>query len=162
MTRKKQHGSVQAERISDREKQGLFFSWSTKLDYANVFMSHFPPAALAGIVLLTAALFPFESFPDIPCPFCRLFGLPCPFCGFTRSFRAMAAGDPGLALGNCPLACLLYVVTMLVFAFNTAGLITGIRLYPAKQITTVRPGTIFLGFILLAINWNYRILTGLT
>jgi hypothetical protein len=106
----------------------------------------------------------FRHLPSMPCTFLWLTGYPCPFCGFTRSFWAMTLGDWAFAFQNSPLACLVYVMAALVFAWNATGLLLGLRLERGKFLR-LRPGrgrwTIGSLTLLVLLNWAYRLILGL-
>lgn len=132
--------------------------------YRGVLARHLPAALIAGVVLLAAAVLPLDKIPYTICAFLRLTGYPCPTCGMTRGFVAMAHGQWPAVLHMCPLAALLYAVTALVFAVNTAALLCGVRLTPGHGFKRrARTWLILLCFfgLLIMFNWLYRLILGL-
>lgn len=141
-----------------------FLSWTRPRSYWDAVGLHLPLALLTGIALLLSSCDKCGFLPLKHCTFLWLTGYPCPFCGFTRSFRAIAHGDWVYAIQNCPLACLLYIVVAVVFAWNMAGLILGVKIMRGRLLR-LRPGTggraaCFVG-ILVILNWAYRLSLGL-
>jgi len=141
-----------------------FFSWSRPRSYWDVVGLHLPLALVPGISLLLAHFGRSDFMPLKQCTFLRLTGYPCPFCGFTRSFFAVARGDWVFALHNCPLACLLYLFVLVVFAWNMTGLILGVKIKRGRLLS-LKPGTgrwaAFIIGILFIVNWAYRLSLGL-
>ena len=139
-------------------------TWNRPCSYWDVVGRHLPLALLSGIPLALANCLPINLLPLRPCTFLRLTHYPCPFCGFTRSFWAMAQGDWSFAFYNAPLACLLYVVASVVFAWNAIGLLMGVQIslgrFPRRRAGGVRWGLILVTS-LLVINWAYRLALGL-
>ena len=133
--------------------------------YWTVAVYHLPLAILSGIALLLPYAAAVDSLPLIPCTFLYLTGWPCPLCGFTRSFWAIANGQWGFALANCPLALGVYLCTALLFLWNAAALAFGVVLLrgPRLQCAPARrrkiAGVVLLLFLL---NWIYRLAAGLT
>ena len=76
----------------------------------------------------------------------------------------MARGDWVFALHNCPLACLLYLFVLVVFAWNMTGLILGVKIKRGRLLS-LKPGTgrwaAFIIGILFIVNWAYRLSLGL-
>jgi hypothetical protein len=76
----------------------------------------------------------------------------------------MAGGDWAFALRNCPLACVLYMGTAILFAWNMVGLLLGFRiargrfLKPGRRLAPWMFGAISMLFVL---NWAYRLVLGL-
>ncbi|MFW0787198.1 DUF2752 domain-containing protein [Gordonia sp. CPCC 206044] len=62
--------------------------------------------------------------PDV-CPFRRLTGLPCPGCGLTRSWVAMAHGDPAAAFGFNAFGPLVMVLAVVVTIAAVHAVVTG-------------------------------------
>lgn len=141
-----------------------FFSWTRPCSYWDVVGLHLPFALVTGIALFLSEWVSCDIVPIKQCTFLWLTGYPCPFCGFTRSFWAMAGGDWSFAIHNCPLACLVYAGVALVFAWNTTGLLLGIRITRGRFLR-LRPGlgrrAIFLVTVLFVLNWAYRLSLGL-
>jgi len=152
------------EKVLGREKCTPFFSWSRPHSYWDVVGAHLPLALVTGIVLLLPHLVSCYLLPLKQCTFLELTGYPCPFCGFTRSFWAIAEGEWTLALNNSPLACLMYIAVVLVFAWNVAGLLMGVKI-ARGQFMRLSPEMarliIIILIILLILNWAYRLSLGL-
>ena len=141
-----------------------FLTWTRPRSYWVVIGLHLPLALVTGIALVLANFGKCDFLPLKQCTFLWLTGYPCPFCGFTRSFWAMANGDWVFASQNCPLACLLYIVVLFVFAWNVTGLLLGYKIMRGPLLR-LRPGTgrraaCFVG-ILVVLNWIYRLSLGL-
>ena len=146
------------------EPPPALFSWTRPVHYLDVVGAHLPLVLVTGIPLLLSRWVPCDFLPLKECTFLHLTGYPCPFCGFTRSFWGMAEGNWGFAVNNCPLCCLIYVLSILVFAWNMAALVLGIRItrgrflqcrsYGVKWVTGIAG-------ILLILNWVYRLSFGL-
>ncbi len=146
-------------------KEGYVLCWIRPRSYWDVVCVHLPLALVAGIPLLLSFLAPLGLSPLKPCTLMKLAGYPCPFCGFTRSFSAMAYGDWTFALQNSPLACLVYVVAAIAFAWNITALLLGVRLARGQLLRltpTLTRWLIILCGILLLLNWTYRIGLGLS
>lgn len=141
-----------------------FLSWIRPRSYWDVVGLHLPLALVTGIALLSAHFGRSGFMPLKKCTFLWLTGYPCPFCGFTRSFCALARGDWVFAVYNCPLACLLYIVVLVVFAWNMTGLLLGVRIRRGRLLR-LRPGTgrrtVFFVCVLVIMNWAYRLSMGL-
>ncbi len=139
-------------------------SWSRPHSYWDVVGTHLPIAFITGLALLIPNLVSHDLLPLKKCTLLGLTGYPCPFCGFTRSFWAMSAGDWTFALYNCPLACLLFITTELLFAWNITGLLMGLKLSRGRflRLNSVRSSWVVgISGILLALNWAYRLNLGL-
>ena len=122
-------------------------------------------ALTTGIPLLLSFLVPINRFVLFECPFLNLTGLPGPFCGFTRSIRAISAGDWAYATANCPLAWLLYAILICGFAWNAVRMLPGLRMtmpwiLSLTRVQANRAVGIVLALVLL--NWMYRLCLGLT
>ena len=141
-----------------------FLSLTRPRSYWDVVGAHFPLALVTGIVLFVSRWIPGNLLPLRPCTFLQLTGYPCPFCGFTRSFQAMSHGDWVSALYNSPIACLVYVAVVLVFAWNAAGLLLGVKI-SRNRFLRLKAGRARWGIaifsVLLALNWAYRLGLGL-
>lgn len=126
--------------------------------------AHFPFALVTGIPLFLSHWVPLTLLPLKACTFLHFTGYPGPFCGFTRSFWAMAEGNLVFAIQNSPLACVLYIVTALLFAWHSAGLLIGVKL-TRGQFLKLSPGQArwagVLIIILFFLNWGYRLGLGL-
>jgi hypothetical protein len=139
--------------------------WRRPRSYWSVVVYHLPLAVLTGVALILPYAAAMDQLPLIPCTFRHLTGWPCPLCGFTRSFWAIATGQWGFALYNCPLALGVWLCTALVFLWNAAAMIFGVVLLrgPRLQYTPARrrkiAGVVLLLFLL---NWIYRLAAGLT
>jgi len=130
----------------------------------------------SGGALLTAFLFPIDRFPLGFCVFLHLTGFPCPTCGFSRAFYAFAHGDFTRGVLNCPLALIIFILTILIFIYNTAVVIAGIFGFSAlggpASGGQIRRGSILklssrtimvlavVSFLLLIGNWLYRLMMG--
>jgi len=132
--------------------------------YRSVLAHHLPSALIAGGVLLAVAILPLDRIPYTICTFLRITGYPCPSCGLTRGFVTMAHGQWLAVLHACPLAALLYAVTALVFAVNTAALLCGVCLTPGLWLKwRARTWVVLLCFfgLLILLNWLYRLFYGM-
>ncbi len=142
----------------------LFISWTRPPSYWDVVGTHLPLAFITGLALLIPHLVSHDLLPLKQCTFLGLSGYPCPFCGYTRSFWAMSAGEWTFALYNCPLACLLFITTEVLFAWNAAGLLMGLKLSRGRFLR-LKPGrglwVVLIISILLVLNWAYRLNLGL-
>ena len=122
-------------------------------------------ALAAGIPLLLSFLVPIQRLVLIECPFLNITGLPGPFCGFTRSIRAISAGDWTYATGNCPLAWLLYAILIGGFAWNAVCMLPGIKMKRPWILRLTRAQAnraVGIGIALVLLNWMYRLCLGLT
>lgn len=147
------------------EEKNLFFRVVRPLSYWNVVVAHLPVALASGAALLISFFVPIDRFPFRICTFFWLTGYPCPFCGLTRSFAAMAHGEWSYAVGNSPLAGILYLVVAVVFVWNVAGLLLSVKISRGQFLkpNTIRSRWILATFIvLLVINWLYRLSMGLS
>jgi hypothetical protein len=118
-----------------------------------------------GIPLLLSFLVPINRLGLFECPFLNITGLPGPFCGFTRSIRAISAGDWGFATANCPLAWLLYAGLISVFTWNAGRLLLGGNMTGKFILSTNRNRANRIAGIaitLILLNWIYRLSLGLT
>ncbi|MCP4669103.1 MAG: DUF2752 domain-containing protein [Deltaproteobacteria bacterium] len=143
---------------------GAVFSWNRPPSYWDVVGVHFPLALASGIALAVSMWVPFRLLSLVPCTFLQFTGYPCPFCGFSRSFWAMSGGDWAFAFRNCPLACLMYMGTAIVFAWNMAALLLGLRIARGRFLKLGRglvPWFIGASSALLVLNWAYRLGLGL-
>jgi hypothetical protein len=143
---------------------GRLLVWQRPRSWWDAAGVHLPLALAAGLPVLL----PFVTSPDrLPlraCTMLQLTGIPCPFCGFTRAFWAMAAGEWGRVLSNCPLAMPLYLGLAAIFIWNTSALLAGVRLGRGRLLTLpgVRPGFLIAGLLLLlGLNWLFRLGQGL-
>ena len=153
-----------SEKGGGGETSVRFFSWTRPVSYWDVVGSHFPAALVAGIALLLSSLVPLHLLPLKRCTFLGLMGYPCPFCGFTRSFWAMAKCDWAFAVYNCPLACLMYIMIVLFFAWNLMGMLVGIKIVRGRFLRLkVGHGRWAIGLVcvLFILNWAYRLAIGL-
>jgi len=141
----------------------LFCSLRPKF-YWDVVGTHLPLALATGTPLLLSWLAPYQWLPLIGCTFLKLTGIPCPFCGFTRAIWAISAGDWAYATCNCPLAWLVYMILVVVFAYNAGALLFGVK---PRILRILRPGSnpalwvAAIGIILILSNWVYRLSLGL-
>lgn len=146
-----------------RDRHWLF-SVEKPRHYLDAVGAHFPLAFVSGLVLLVSYLLPGGKMIIRTCGFFRLTGYPCPFCGVTRSFSALAHGMWNYALTDCPLGILLYGVTALVFAWNAAGLLFGVKIHRGRWLCPGRRVGWFLFGLFVALtlaNWLYRLALGL-
>ena len=142
---------------------GRWIKWYRPSSYWDVVIPHMLFAMITGIPVIVSFLFPINAMPLIPCTFLKLTGYPCPFCGFTRAFWSMSSGDFQSALGNTPLAVLLYIVFILFFLINTTALITGLRISRGNLLRFNRRKArwiTFSVFFLIILNWFYRVIMG--
>jgi len=141
-----------------------FLSVTRPRSYWDVVGAHFPFALVTGIPLFVSKWIPVDLLPLRPCTFLQLTGYPCPFCGFTRSFQTISHGDWAFALYNSPIACLVYVAVLVVFVWNAAGLLFGVKL-SRNRFLRLKAGRARWGIaifsVLLALNWVYRLGMGL-
>ena len=148
-------------------KNGGLGSWVFRMrprSYWDVIVYHLLLAVISGGALFLPYALSSRSLSLIPCTFLRVTGIPCPFCGFTRSFWAVAAGEWGTALINCPLAFGVYFSTVLLFVWNVSALIGGVVLLPGpilRSTPVCRRRIARLVFGLFLLNWGYRLLMGL-
>jgi hypothetical protein len=89
------------------------------------------------------------------CPFRALTGLPCPTCGATRALLALAAGEPGRALAQSPLAVAALALALVAGLWGLSrwlapSLVPAFRLGPEGQTRLARAGA-----VLLLLNWAY-------
>ena len=140
------------------------FSTEKPRHYLDVVGAHFPLALVSGLVLLASFLLPGGKMIVRTCGFFRMTGYPCPFCGVTRAFTALGHGMWNYALTDCPLGILLYGFTALVFAWNAAGLLFGVRLRRGRWLSPGRRMKWFFFWLFVALvlaNWTYRLAVGL-
>ena len=159
-----QESPLKVQNHRAERNQSSVFSWNRPHSYWDVVGAHLPLAFASGIALAVSMLAPCHVLPFGTCIFLKFTGHPCPFCGFTRSFWAMAGGDWSFALINCPLACLLYVGTAIVFAWNMAALLLGIRISRGRFLKRyIVPASWKFSAVgaLLVLNWAYRLGLGL-
>ena len=141
-----------------------FLSLSRPPSYWDVAGVHLPLALVTGIALFLANWVPCDILPLRHCTFLQFTGYPCPFCGFTRSFWAIADGDWAFAMQNCPLSCLIYIATVLVFGWNTTALLFNVRIRrgPLLRLSRVQARLgIYFVIMLFVLNWIYRLSNGL-
>ena len=146
----------------DRGGRGPLVAWTRPDSYWDVAVLHLPLALITGIALILPHLVACDDLPLIPCTFLKLTGYPCPFCGLTRSFWAMAHGSWGAAATRAPLACLIYGATALLFAWHTAGLLTGLRIRSGFFRFSGSRLVIWLMVVTVLLNWAYRLSLGLS
>lgn len=143
---------------------GSLSVWIRPRSYWDVVGKHLPLALLSGMALMVAGFVPLRLIPMKPCTFLNLTGYPCPFCGFSRSFWAMARWNWAYAFHEAPLACLFYIAVVLTFVVNALGLLLGRQIRPSRllwpQGINARWVVIVI-FVLLLLNWCYRLTLGL-
>jgi hypothetical protein len=151
-------------RLRKTESGSNWVLWITPSSYWDVVGAHLLPALISGFPLMLSLWIPLKLVPMLPCSFLRLTNYPCPFCGFTRSFWAISNGEWAFALNNYPLVGLLYLIVVLVFIWNMAGLISGKILIRGRALR-MNPNRMRLllvsGIILFMLNWVYRLSAGL-
>ncbi|MBW1782435.1 MAG: DUF2752 domain-containing protein [Deltaproteobacteria bacterium] len=138
-----------------------YLSWNRPDSYWDVVVAHLPVALITGIALLLPHMVPCHLLPLKKCTFLSLTGYPCPFCGLTRSFWAIADGNWAVALHNAPLACLVYVVTALLFAWHMTALMTGLRVGSRLFVLLKSPPVVWVTATMVVLNWAYRLGLGL-
>jgi hypothetical protein len=140
----------------------LFITYRRPASFWDALGSHLPFFLMGGLPLLFAHAIELNDLPLIPCLFLKFSGFPCPFCGYTRSFQAMAKGDFIYAFTNCPMACVLYIVCVLMFIWNAVAILSGMRLAPGEVFRLIpqKPAWLFL-LCLVLMNWGYRLVCGL-
>jgi len=122
-------------------------------------------ALTTGIPLLLSFRVSINRLVLFECPFFNMTGLPGPFCGFTRSIRAISAGDWAYATANCPLAWLLYAALVSGFAWNAVCMLPGIKMTSPwiLRLTRVQANrAVGIALALVLLNWMYRLCIGLT
>jgi hypothetical protein len=152
------------KKSTDAGNHPILISCVRPPSYWDVVGTHLPLALVTGIPLLLSILVPLDLIPYPACTFLKLTGLPCPFCGLTRSFWAISSGDWTYAAFNYPLSFVLYFVTVLTFAWNITGLLTGMRISGGRLIHHLkewRNWIIAIISLLIALNWTYRLMLGL-
>jgi len=148
-----------------QNRQNWLFSVTYPASYQDVIIQHLPLALISGVILLAANYLPFEKIHLFKCFFLRLTGYPCPTCGWTRGFISMAHGAFSAVLYDCPLAIGLYIITAIVFACNAVGLMLGLKIgggYTIKLNKKRISALIGLCFVLILLNWFYRLAIGVT
>jgi len=76
----------------------------------------------------------------------------------------MATGQWGEAFTNSPFAAGLFIFTVVIFFWNTAGLLTGVRIRAGDRLRFWHghgKALTITVLALLALNWIYRIIFGL-
>jgi len=139
----------------------LLLSWTRPDSYGDVVVAHLPVALITGIALMLPHVVSCDDLPLMPCTFLSLTGYPCPFCGLTRSFWAIAHGDWAFAVHDAPVACLVYLATALLFAWHSTALITGLRVRSSLFRLLKSPIAVWLMVTMVALNWAYRLASGL-
>ena len=140
------------------------FSCTRPPSYWDVVGAHLPLALVTGIPLLVSHWVPHTLLPLKACTFLHLTGYPGPFCGFTRSFWAMAEGNLAFAIHNSPLACVLYIVVALLFAWHSAGLLFGVKITRGRLLKLSLGQARWTGVLIIVLfflNWGYRLGLGL-
>jgi hypothetical protein len=90
--------------------------------YAEVLAYHLPWFLISGAILAGSLLISAEKVPFRLCMFYNLTGYPCISCGFTRGFTGIAHGHWQAVLLDCPLALLIYAMTVALFIWNGIAL----------------------------------------
>lgn len=157
------HQSVHETQVC-AEHRAMFFSWIRPRSYWDVVGKHLPIALVTGIPLFLSFWVPLRVMPLRQCTFLQITGHPCPFCGFTRSFWAFSKGDWSFAFSNCPLAFLVYVAVVVMFLWNTIGLLSGVKIERGRFLHIdachVHRFIVFVTTLFL-LNWIYRLSLGL-
>ncbi|MDO9542909.1 MAG: DUF2752 domain-containing protein [Kiritimatiellia bacterium] len=136
-------------------------------NYWNTFAGNLFLLLFSGGILVTAFLFPIDRVPLGFCVFLHLTGFPCPTCGFSRAFCAFARGIWAAGIHNCPLAPLVYLSVIAVFAYNaavTGAALFGLQIRRGQFLRLSSKKTVVLAvvlFLLLLANWIYRLIMGL-
>ena len=128
--------------------------------YGAVALKHLPWTLLTGAVLLAAFLLPLDKISVRTCVFLRLTGYPCPSCGWTRGFVGMADGEWATVIHDCPLTVVLYGLTVMIFAWNTAALVLGVNIERGAwlRLDDKRGWWLLAGIVLAVLaNWFYRL-----
>jgi len=125
-----------------------------------VAVAHLPLALITGIALMLPHMADGDDLPLIRCMFLNLTGYPCPFCGLTRSFWAIAHGNWAFALHHAPLACVIYVMTAVLFAWHSAALLTGLRIRSSLFCLLKSRLAVWLMGAMVILNWAYRLISG--
>ena len=139
-----------------------FVCFSRPSSYWDVVCLHGPAAFVSFIIMTPVFTGFFKLLPLKTCTFLDFFGYPCPFCGFSRSFRALYAGDLNYALVNCPLSIPLYSMFMLLLIWNVIGLVLGLRVTPGRHLKNrLCISDLIMGTgIAVVLNWGYRLMMG--
>lgn len=149
--------SIKAEEMN----MSFLFRESHKRAFWDIAGAHLPMALVTGLPLWLPHGVDIHRLPLIPCTFLSWTGYPCPFCGFTRAFWALAHGDWHTALTLTPLSGLIYLATALLFAWHSAAMILGVRVYPGAWFPLdgrKKSWALAVVAFLFALNWAYRIL----
>ena len=144
------------------ERCGGLFRLDRPDSRRDVVVVYLPWLLISGSVLAAARCMPVALLSIRTCTVLNLTGYPCPFCGLTRGFVSMAEGNLAAAAVACPLAPVLYVVTVLVFAWSALALVLRVRIGPGSRCKSIGAKCIVisLGSLFLA-NWIYRLSAGL-
>jgi len=138
-----------------------------RANYWNAFAGNIFLSLFSGGTLITARFFPFSKLPLGFCVFLNLTGIPCPTCGFSRAFCAFTHDNWALGFQNCPLAAILYLLTIAVLIYNAVVVIAGILGFQIRRGSILQLSSkkaAFLAvvfFLLLLANWIYRLIMGL-
>ncbi|MBA4387462.1 MAG: hypothetical protein C0404_05735 [Verrucomicrobia bacterium] len=129
--------------------------------YAPVLAAHLTWLVLSGLALAGSFVVSTQRIPFRLCMFNNITGYPCISCGFTRGFTGLAHGHWDAVLLDCPLAILLYAITILVFAWNGVALASRRVISRGWLFTGSRLAVWLIALAVLAVsNWVYRIATG--
>jgi len=132
--------------------------------HQEVMGKHLLYALIGGIPLFLAGIGSIDLLPSIKCLFLKITSIPCPFCGFTRSFYAASRGDWAFAAYNSPLACLIYMLAIVMFIWNLSGILLGANLNRGRLLRLKpfqRPWVVYIVASLFLLNWIYRLNLGL-
>ncbi len=142
------------------DKRGTLFTLRRPSSYWGVLVYHLPLGFASALALALPYLIPLQHFPAVPCTFLSLTGIPCPFCGFTRSFWAISHGELWIAVVNCPLSLVVYLVVLVCFIWNAYALLSGVLVFPGSFFSAMavkKKLIVTVVCLLFAGNWLYRI-----
>lgn len=141
---------------------------SERTNYWNIYAGNIFLFLFSGGILVTARFFPIDRFPLGFCAWKYLTGFPCPTCGFTRAFCDFANGRWAEGIYLCPFALVIFVLMALVFLYNAismASSLFGLRISAVKSMRLTSRRTALaavLFFLLILVNWIYRLAMGLS
>jgi hypothetical protein len=153
---------IRAGRFSPIKEKSLFPVWTRPDSYWDVVVAHLPIALLTGLGLFLPTWVAYHTLPFMKCTFLYVTGFPCPFCGFTRSFRALSAGEWYFAVRNCPLSLGIYGLMVIFFAWHSTALLLGVKMKSGLYPFCKSVHTWWIIGAMFFLNWVYRISVGLT
>jgi len=139
-----------------------------RANYWNTYAGNIFLFVFSGGILVTAHFFPIDRFPLAFCTWKYLTGFPCPTCGFTRAFCDFANGKWAAGVYLCPFALVGFILIALACVYSAAAIATslfGLRILPGKIMQLSPKKTALLAvffFLLLLVNWFYRLAMGLS